>query len=583
MVSWGNLGGVAQALSDARTFETAAGVVLKSIVEGTAGVLASSPYATADARLLRAVVHLRPHDSYRRVYVLDLIGSLADGSSRPVGSDFRASSTCWRWVAERGCEVAIDVNLGAIELAGGERTATPGFSSNRFESDESRGRFLAREASHVLAMPLRVPGGNIAGMISLEADCRLAIGRPFIWQEVVSLVRPLVGLAGPYLASLPSDHPLVVGVDEHLPVIGRSMLEVVELLRTFAEQEETLLLTGPTGSGKSRLAHWCHERSSRRTGPLITLDLSTVPEDLQMAELFGWKKGAFTGAARDTRGAIGRADRGTLFIDEIDKLGLRAQAGLLRVLEEKRYRPLGEDAADRSASVRFIIGTNARLHELVKRGDLREDLYYRINVLPIAVPPLDERRDEVPAWANYMIRRRHQASGQAGVAGFEDAALAALQGRSWPGNLRQLDNVVRRAYTIALIRLGSDAAAVEVTLRDVDRAVALESVNMRLPLIEMVELAAKAFVSEVEHRHETGKDLDLDLVGALRGLVLLEAADRTGSREEAFRMLGREAVVSNRNHVKTFRQEVRRVEALYAALGETPPARWLHWFDDERE
>src|SRR5262249_5349857 len=149
-----------------------------------------------------------------------------------------------------------------------------------------------------------------------------------------------------------------------LPVIGASMQGVIEMLRVFARQEETVLLSGPTGAGKSRLARWCHSRSPVSGQVFETIDLATVPEELQMAELFGWKNGAFTGEAKDTPGCIARAENGTLFIDEVDKLSLKAQAGLLRVLEDKRYRPLGEGAGDRTASVRFIVGTNADLHAL---------------------------------------------------------------------------------------------------------------------------------------------------------------------------------------------------------------------------
>src|SRR5262249_23145946 len=152
--------------------------------------------------------------------------------------------------------------------------------------------------------------------------------------------------------------------DQFLPVVGPAMTPLVEMLRIFAEQEETVLLTGPTGAGKSRLARWCHQHSRRAKGQFEILDLATVPEDLQLADLFGWKRGACTGAARDTAGAVTRAAGGTLFIDEIDKLSMRAQAGLLRVFEERRYRPLGEGASDRAADVRFIVSTNANVREL---------------------------------------------------------------------------------------------------------------------------------------------------------------------------------------------------------------------------
>src|SRR5262249_55915466 len=140
--------------------------------------------------------------------------------------------------------------------------------------------------------------------------------------------------------------------DDLLPVIGAATAKIVEVLRVFAQQEETLCITGPTGAGKSRLARWCHARSKRHTRPFEILDLLGVSEELQAGELFGWRKGAFTGAIHDPPGAVARAQGGTLFIDEIDKLTFKTQASLLRLLEERAYRPLGERAGDRRADVR---------------------------------------------------------------------------------------------------------------------------------------------------------------------------------------------------------------------------------------
>ena len=169
-------------------------------------------------------------------------------------------------------------------------------------------------------------------------------------------------------------------------------------------------MLGPTGAGKSRLARWCHSRSQRKERPFEAVDLMTIPEDMQMAELFGWKRGAFTGAVSDHAGCIARAEGGTLFIDEIDKLSLKSQAGLLSFLETRDYRRLGDPASAQKADVRLIIGTNADLKKSVEAGEFREDLYYRINVLPVHLPPLADRADEIPAWGRLWrsegMRRR---------------------------------------------------------------------------------------------------------------------------------------------------------------------------------
>jgi DNA-binding NtrC family response regulator len=336
------------------------------------------------------------------------------------------------------------------------------------------------------------------------------------------------------------------------------------MLRVFAQQEETILISGPTGAGKTRLARWCKEQSRRKGGPYESLDLVTVPEDLQMAELFGWKRGAFTGAQRDNGGHVARADGGTLFIDEIDKLSLRAQAGLLHLLEERSYRPLGDGAEARRADVRFLIGTNADLHEAVQAGRFREDLYYRINVLPIKVPPLDARADELPLWAAHMLERRHRETCPGGSAHLEPEAERLLARTRWPGNLRQLDNIVRRAYTLAL--LGHSAAPQELTLRaeHVERALSYESTGARRSPAELLHEAAQSFLLAAEARG----GLDLDLSEAFKGFVLGAAVERAGSKEEAFRQLGRAALVDSRNHHKTLKREIEKVEALYRALGQ---------------
>jgi DNA-binding NtrC family response regulator len=350
------------------------------------------------------------------------------------------------------------------------------------------------------------------------------------------------------------------------------MAPLVDMLRIFAEQEETVLLTGPTGAGKSRLARWCHHRSRRGKGPFEILELATVPEELQLAEMFGWKRGAFTGAARDTAGAVTRAEGGTLFIDEIDKLSLRAQAGLLRVFEERRYRPLGEGTSDRAADVRFIVGTNANVRELVKAGRFREDLYYRINVLPVQVPPLAERRDEIADWARYLLRRRHETGRDPAAAGevsIAPDALARILGHGWPGNLRQLDNIVRRAYTLSLLETSGDARDVTLKASHLDRAFSLEGgPEAGPPLLELLSLAAEAFVTEAQRFEGAGGTLKLEHLEALRGLVLAAAVRRLRSKQDAFRLFGKEATVSNRNHGKVLRAELARITALCEALGQ---------------
>ncbi|HZI15013.1 MAG TPA: sigma 54-interacting transcriptional regulator, partial [Myxococcus sp.] len=371
-------------LMEAESFEEAATVTLRLMLELAEQALAASRYA-GRGRILRGMIHLRPEEGYRGLAVLE-----AGGAEPPRGGEGQgdttagmvtpllASATAWHLVAERRCAISIDVNLGLLtpHLEGavplGE--AEQGPAGRAFNSAESQQRFRGRQATHVGVLPLLGPGRGVHGMISLEAECPAATGQAFIWHACDAQLQLLASQATPYLTALPPRPSMQVERDEYLPVVGASLASLLPALKVFARQEETLLISGPTGVGKSRLARWCHEQSSRRREPFEVLDLMTVPEGLQMAELFGWKKGAFTGAARDTPGAVARAGGGTLFIDEIDKLSLKAQAGLLHLLEERAYRALGEDGTPRRADVRFIIGTNANLHAAMRAGRFREDL-----------------------------------------------------------------------------------------------------------------------------------------------------------------------------------------------------------------
>ncbi|HZI08204.1 MAG TPA: sigma 54-interacting transcriptional regulator, partial [Archangium sp.] len=372
----GSLSALVAELARGEHFEEAATHTLRRMLEVAREAVASSRYA-GKARLLRGLVHLRPGDAYRRLVSWECGAERVKPAVPEEGAALLTSATAWRSVVRYRCAVSIDVNLGSLEphaeSAGVEADAALA-EGGGFSSKESRQRFLGRQASHVCVLPLRAPGGGVEGMISLEADCPAAVGREFIWRERGEELQLLADVAAPYLLALPARPVAAVEVDALLPVVGATMAGLLPILRVFAQQEETLLVSGPTGAGKSRLARWCHERSGRGAGPFEALDLVTVPEDLQMAELFGWKKGAFTGAVRDNAGSVARAEGGTLFIDEIDKLSLKAQAGLLHLLEERTYRPLGEGAGEKRAEVRFIIGTNADLLGAVRAGRFREDL-----------------------------------------------------------------------------------------------------------------------------------------------------------------------------------------------------------------
>jgi DNA-binding NtrC family response regulator len=533
-------------------FEDAASLFLRAVMDVA---------AASGTKILRAMVHDRPLAGYRRLAVMNV--DEMDASSAKVREAFLPSATAWRWIVEHRQAASIDVNLAMIrsEDPNGPEAATDPDATGT-PTDESRLRMLQRGATHVYILPLLAPRGGVSGLVSIEAHSPENIGEALSWSRCASELTVLAAIASPYLADLPLRPSIDSVTDELLPVAGETMSGLVRVLRVFREQRETVLVSGPTGAGKSRLARWCHHTSARAQGPFEVLDLSSVPEDLQMGELFGWKRGAFTGALRDNPGALGRAEGGTLFIDEIDKLSMRAQAGLLHVLEERAFRPLGDTAPERKTDVRFIVGTNASLTDAVKGGRFREDLFYRINVLPIAVPPLAERRDEIAPWAAFMVQRRHDEGGAGGRAEIAPEGLALLGSESWPGNLRQLDNIVRRAYALALAEHGPQRT-MAISVDHLQRALAYEPYDREPRLLPMMRAAAKAFVEESK-RHA----LDLDHADAFKGCVLAAALEADSDRDRVFEQLGKAALVKGRNHHKVLNREIERVEELCKAVAE---------------
>jgi DNA-binding NtrC family response regulator len=517
----------------------------------------------ATGALLRGVVHLRPHGSYQKLF------GLAHGSDgRVEGAGYFTSANVWRWILEHRCSVSIDVQRGTIRpwLKDGPIERPDLDVAPSLPGEASRERMLGRDATHVHVVPLRLPAGEVLGVVTLEARNWLLRGGESRWDACQEQLSILASVAAPYLAALPATEVRVSGNDELLPVAGPTMSGMIELLRVFAQQEETILIQGPTGSGKSRLAQWCHARSTRGKHRMEHLDLLSVPEELQLAELFGWRRGAFTGAIKDTPGALSRAGEGTLFIDEIDKLALKAQAALLRVLEERRFRPLGDDGAEKRAQVRFIVGTNADLLSAVRAGKFREDLYYRINVLPVRLPPLADRLDELPLWAEYMLRRRH-AEWSSGSARLAPDATGLLLRTPWPGNLRQLDNIVRRAYALAVAERGAASEELGIEARHVEKALAYDRADEPRALINLLFRAARAFVQEAEARAKSDARLSLEHCDVLRGLVLGAAVQRSCNREEAFVLLGQEQLLKNRNHHRALRRELERVREFVNKVG----------------
>ncbi|MGE0703452.1 MAG: sigma-54-dependent transcriptional regulator [Vicinamibacterales bacterium] len=235
----------------------------------------------------------------------------------------------------------------------------------------------------------------------------------------------------------------------HYGIVGssRAMEEVIRRAERVAETKSTVLITGETGTGKELIARAIHDRSAQRDMPLIKVNCAAIPDTLLESELFGHVRGAFTGAATTKKGKFALADGGSIFLDEIGTMNLTLQSKLLRVLQEREFEPLGSERTEQ-IDVRVIAATNRDLRQMVAEGRFQEDLFYRLNVIPIELPPLRERRDDIPALVDHFVRKHAQRTGRR-IERIDDGVLVALQQYEWPGNVRELENAIERAVVLS--------------------------------------------------------------------------------------------------------------------------------------
>ncbi len=224
------------------------------------------------------------------------------------------------------------------------------------------------------------------------------------------------------------------------------MRHVFDKIRSVSQSDSSVLLTGETGTGKSLIANLIHQHSRRRDKQFISVHCGAIPDTLLESELFGHEKGAFTGAVRRKLGKFEIADKGTIFLDEIGTISPAMQIKLLQILQERTFQRVGGEVTLR-ADVRIIAATNANLKAMVEKGDFRNDLYYRLNVFPIEIPPLRERIGDIPLLVEQFIKKLNRHYGK-NLHGVEPSVLQALQNYAWPGNIRELENLIERAYII---------------------------------------------------------------------------------------------------------------------------------------
>jgi len=284
------------------------------------------------------------------------------------------------------------------------------------------------------------------------------------------------------------------------------ILSKLELISRIAQTDSSVLILGESGVGKELFAEQIHLQSLRKNGPFIRVNCAALPEGLLESELFGHVKGAFTDAIQNRKGRFELADGGTIFLDEIGDLPLKLQAKLLRVLQQKTFEKVGSSETI-SVDVRIVAATNKNIEELVKKGEFRSDLYYRLNVLPIHIPPLRSRKEDIIELANHFLKKFSRETKKQ-INGFTKDAIDAMLSYSWPGNVRELENAIERAIVITKEKLISSHDLLIGTKND-DIAV-YKGMNLK----DALNIFKKHFIQAALESHnwnqtETARELDI--------------------------------------------------------------------------
>jgi len=337
----------------------------------------------------------------------------------------RAAATFWQWVDEGAGDAAIvDVML----------------------PDENSLEILPQIKSRRPELPIIVMSAQNTLLTAVRATERGAfeyLPKPF---DIATMLATVQRALSAGQARTPAGRERLEG-EENLPLIGRSapMQEIYRVLARLVGTDLTVLISGESGTGKELVARALHDYGRRRHGPFVAVNMAAIPRELIESELFGHEKGAFTGANARKAGRFEQATGGTLFLDEIGDMPLEAQTRLLRVLQQGEFVPVGAREATR-ADVRILAASHRDLRTLVSQGLFREDLFYRLNVVPMRLPPLRERVEDIPALLEHFLAACH-AQGLP-LKSFEPEAIQELKRHAWPGNVRELENLVRRIVVL---------------------------------------------------------------------------------------------------------------------------------------
>ncbi len=534
----------------------------RQLLERLLDVLGKS---TIPGLVLRGVLHLRFDDAGYRDLVMVERGESVDELDQ-----IRPSTTAWRYISEDPRAVALDVITGRFSL--------PGDGSDCLEQQDMSDASLtieslrARGTTHILVLPLQDSHGRVRGMVSLEMNSRDVIGGDYPWLQVLPELLARMVISAPYLLALPMGSRSSKSELDVLPVESRWVDEIADLLSIFARQRQTIFITGPTGGGKTYLARWIHEASRQQADRFVHIPLNQLSDDTGLAQLFGWRKGAFTGATSDNSGWVAQGENGTLFFDDVDCLSSQQQEGLLRFLDTHQYRRLN-DSTDRTVeNTRIIVATNANLRQLVAEGRFREDLYHRINIFHLLVPALSERRDEIPAWIQIFGDEAHRASGLSGGWTMTSAALEMLVRHPWTGNLRELQRTVQMGHVRA--QVGNEMSDTVIDGNHV--AQELNDDYQTTGPIHHLYTAGKALFEEALSEGGSVDSVVFDSKGLLYDMMWLIAYEILGDDVEArsttARVMRQTGALEFRNYIRIRRQAAERLHQFYVDHGAVVPA-----------
>ena len=371
--------------------------------------------------------------------------------------------------------------------------------------------------------------------------------KPFDLQELLAVVGR--ALAAPAI-STPAPPGEARDADERLPLIGRSaaMQEIYRTIARLVTADLTVMINGESGTGKELVARALHDYGKRRGGQFVAINMAAIPRELIESELFGHERGAFTGATNRNLGRFEQAAGGTLFLDEIGDMPPEAQTRLLRVLQEGEFTSVGGRSPIR-ANVRIIAATHRDLRQAIRAGQFREDLFYRLNVVPIRLPPLRERTDDVAPLVRHFLERAH-ADGLA-LKTIDQPALDRLRAHRWPGNVRELENLIRRLAAL-YPQETITAEVIDAELADSAPLAEQLAASGPEPLTRAVERHIRQFLSAQDDGIEQSDIYDRVIAEVERPLIQMTLAATRGNQIKAAAMLG-----LNRN---TLRKKIRDLE-----------------------